>query len=147
MKYSTVVDVGFGSWLCRHALPEVSKRSSFGREARPDRVLVRRHRPREPDCPRRSSLQAFRKQRGLTAIDPLNEAPHPIPPQIARESYREKQNRRCVFTQAGSIPAELRRERDVRVTPISDRTLRRERRSGQQATLLVSSRRLLNLGI
>src|ERR1700729_175870 len=49
-------------------------------------------------------FQAFRKQRGLTAIDPLNEAPHPILPQIARESYRGNQNRRCVFTQAGSIP-------------------------------------------
>src|SRR6202040_4113986 len=50
-------------------------------------------------------FQAFRKQRGLTAIDSLNEAPHPILPQIARESYRENQNRRCVFTQAGSIAA------------------------------------------
>src|SRR6202043_3224766 len=48
-------------------------------------------------------FQAFRKQRGLTAIDPLNEAPHPILPQIARESYRGNQNRRCVFTQAGSF--------------------------------------------
>ena len=47
-------------------------------------------------------FQAFRKQRGLTAIDPLNEAPHPILPQIARESYRGNQSRRCVFTQAGS---------------------------------------------
>ena len=46
-------------------------------------------------------FQAFRKQCGLTAIDPLNEAPHPILPQIARESYRGNQNRRCVFTQAG----------------------------------------------
>ena len=46
-------------------------------------------------------FQAFWKQRGLTAIDSLNEAPHPILPQIARESYRENQNRRCVFTQAG----------------------------------------------
>src|SRR6478752_3114615 len=43
-------------------------------------------------------FQAFRKQRGLTAIDPLNEAPHPILPQIARESYRGNQSRRCVFT-------------------------------------------------
>jgi hypothetical protein len=33
-------------------------------------------------------FQAFRKQRGLTAIRTLNEAPHPILPQIARESYR-----------------------------------------------------------
>ena len=37
------------------------------------------------------------------AIDPLNEAPHPILPQIARESYRGNQSRRCVFTQAGSV--------------------------------------------
>ena len=29
-------------------------------------------------------------------------APHPILPQIARESYRGNQSRRCVFTQAGS---------------------------------------------
>ena len=28
-------------------------------------------------------FQAFRKQRRLTAIDPLNKAPHPILPQIA----------------------------------------------------------------
>ena len=59
------------------------------------------------DCANRIVLadpvfQAFRKQRGLTAIDPLNEAPHPILPQIARESYRGNQSRRCVFTQAGS---------------------------------------------
>jgi hypothetical protein len=48
-------------------------------------------------------FQAFWKQRGLTSIDSLNEAPHPILPQIARESYRENQNRRCIFTQAGSF--------------------------------------------
>ena len=29
-------------------------------------------------------FQAFRKQRGLTAINPLNEAPHPILPHIAQ---------------------------------------------------------------
>src|SRR6476660_9183881 len=49
-------------------------------------------------------FQAFRKQRGLTAIDSLNEAPHPI----ARESYRGNQNSRCVFTQAGSFSTETR---------------------------------------
>ena len=48
-------------------------------------------------------FQAFRKQRGLTAIDPLNETPHPILPQIARESYRGNQSRRWVFTH-GVIP-------------------------------------------
>jgi NADPH:quinone reductase-like Zn-dependent oxidoreductase len=35
-------------------------------------------------------FQAYRKQRGLTAIRTLNEAPHPILPQIARESYRPR---------------------------------------------------------
>ena len=48
-------------------------------------------------------FQAFRKQRGLTAIDPLDEAPHPTLPHIAQESYRKNQNRRCVFTH-GVIP-------------------------------------------
>jgi hypothetical protein len=48
-------------------------------------------------------FQAFRKQRGLTAIRTLNEAPHPILPQIARESYRENQIQRRVFTQPGSL--------------------------------------------
>jgi transposase len=38
----------------------------------------------------------------LNAIRPLNEALHPILPQIARESYRENQIQRCVFTQPGS---------------------------------------------
>ena len=33
-------------------------------------------------------FQAFRKQRRLAPVNPLNEAPHPILPQIARESYR-----------------------------------------------------------
>ena len=65
-------------------------------------------------------FQAFRKQRGLTAIDPLNEAPHPILPQIARESYRGNQNRRCVFTQAGSI-ASVELSWHVGFTPDSGR--------------------------
>src|SRR5476651_1217661 len=47
-------------------------------------------------------FKAFRKQRALPAIRPLNEAPHPNLPQIARESYRENQIQRCVFTQPGS---------------------------------------------
>ena len=42
-------------------------------------------------------FQAFRKQRGLTAIDPLNEAPHPILPQIARESYRRESRQAMRF--------------------------------------------------
>src|SRR6185312_14538204 len=68
-------------------------------------------------------FQAFRKQRGLTTIDPLNEAPHPILPQIARESYRGNQNRRCVFTQAGSFstdPTSLCLAVHVRSAPKSD---------------------------
>ena len=36
-------------------------------------------------------FQAVRKQCALPAIRSLNEAPHPILPQIARESYRENQ--------------------------------------------------------
>src|ERR1017187_4167288 len=44
---------------------------------------------------------AFRKQRALPAIRPLNEALHLILPQIARESYPENQIQRCVFTQPG----------------------------------------------
>ena len=58
-------------------------------------------------------FRAFRKQRGLTAINSLNEAPHPILPQIARESYRGNQNRRCVFTQAGPFLAALSNRRNV----------------------------------
>jgi uncharacterized protein (DUF2252 family) len=46
-------------------------------------------------------FQAFRKKCALTAIRPLNKAPHPILPQIALQSYRENQSYRCVFTQAG----------------------------------------------
>ena len=51
-------------------------------------------------------FQAFRKQRALPAIRALNEAPHPILPQIARESYRENQIRPRVFTQPGSFASE-----------------------------------------
>src|SRR6202163_3356428 len=48
-------------------------------------------------------LQAFGKQRALFPIRTLNEAPHPILPQIARESYRENQIQRRFFTQPGSF--------------------------------------------
>ena len=34
-------------------------------------------------------FQAFRKQRRLAPVNPLNEAPHPILPQIARNFQRE----------------------------------------------------------
>jgi hypothetical protein len=37
----------------------------------------------------------------LPAINPLNEPPHLIPPQIAQESYRENQIQQRVFTQPG----------------------------------------------
>src|SRR5919198_4659679 len=50
-------------------------------------------------------FQAFGKQRGLAAIYPLNEALHPIPPQIAQESYRENHIDQRVFTQPGSDSA------------------------------------------
>src|SRR5271169_5305794 len=53
-------------------------------------------------------LQAFRKQRVLPTIRPLNKALHPIPPQIAQESYRKNQIRRRVFTQPGSFATEFR---------------------------------------
>src|ERR1035437_7583641 len=45
---------------------------------------------------------AFRKQRALPAIRPLNEALHLILPQIARESYRQNHLKQDVFTQPGT---------------------------------------------
>jgi hypothetical protein len=48
-------------------------------------------------------LQGFRKQRCLLAINPLDEAPHPIPPQITAESYSANQITERVFTQASSM--------------------------------------------
>jgi hypothetical protein len=62
-------------------------------------------------------FQAFRKQRALHPIRALNEAPHPIPPQIAWESYRENQIRRRVFTQPGSIRVTLTLRRSLPVYP------------------------------
>src|SRR6266496_6061303 len=47
-------------------------------------------------------FQAFRKQRALHPIRALNEASHPIPPQIAWESYPENHFKQRVFTQPGS---------------------------------------------
>src|SRR3979411_2457891 len=47
-------------------------------------------------------FQAFRKQGALPAIHTLNKALHPIPPQIAQESYRENHINARVFTQPGS---------------------------------------------
>jgi hypothetical protein len=66
------------------------------------RVSQQRRRSPEPDCPRRSSPPGTRETRRLPAIDPLNEAPHLIPPQIAAESYSANQIIQCVFTQRGS---------------------------------------------
>ena len=47
--------------------------------------------------------KAFRQQRRLPAIHPLDKAPHLIPPQIAQESYRENQIQQRIFTQPGPI--------------------------------------------
>src|SRR5438034_3251808 len=47
-------------------------------------------------------FHAFRKQRALPTIRTLNEALHPSPPQIVRESYRANHIKRSVFTQPGS---------------------------------------------
>src|ERR1700730_2586619 len=46
-------------------------------------------------------FQAIRKQRALPAIRALNKALHPIPSQIAQESYRENHIEQHVFTQPG----------------------------------------------
>src|SRR3984957_16901215 len=62
-------------------------------------------------------FQAFRKKCALTAIRPLNKAPHPILLQIAPESYRENQSYRCVFTQAGSLGDVALSPCDVCFTP------------------------------
>src|ERR1019366_9433676 len=65
-------------------------------------------RPAHPARPAPAAVfQAFRKQRALTAIRPLNEAPHLILPQIARESSRENQIQQRVFTQPGSFSTEM----------------------------------------
>jgi len=48
----------------------------------------------------------------LAPVNPLNEALHPIPPQIASESYSANQMPKCVFTQPGSFATEpSRRQR------------------------------------
>jgi hypothetical protein len=48
------------------------------------------------------ALQAFRKQRALHPIRALNDAPHPIPRNIAWDSYSENHFQQRVFTQPGS---------------------------------------------
>src|SRR5258707_12655645 len=64
-------------------------------------------------------LQTLGKQRRLPAIDPLNEAPHLIPPQIAAESYSANQIIQCVFTQRGSFTS-FPPSRHVRFAPRAD---------------------------
>jgi hypothetical protein len=46
-------------------------------------------------------FQLFRKQRRLLAINPFNEAPHPIPRSLP-ESPRESYMKQAVFTHPGS---------------------------------------------
>ena len=139
----------------RSALPEVSKRSSFGREARPDRVLQRRHRSREPDCPRRSSLQAFRKQRSLTAIDPLNEAP-PSDPPANRTRILSRESKQAMPFYTGWVNTcrtptrarcpQLHQHRKCRRTSIG-RSIRRRARSGRpQGTNAVGKRARMHRG-
>jgi hypothetical protein len=50
-------------------------------------------------------FHAFRKQRALPTIRTFNEALHPSPPQIVRESYRANHIKRSVFTH-GVIPGQ-----------------------------------------
>src|SRR5262245_7610969 len=57
-------------------------------------------------------FQAFGKQRALAAIYPLNEALHPIPPQIAQDQR--------VFTQPGSFASVTQRPRARSSAPTSD---------------------------
>jgi hypothetical protein len=55
-----------------------------------------------------SIFQAFRKKGALPAIHPLNKALHPIPPQIAQESYRKNHiNPRFYTARVGSRNANL----------------------------------------
>ncbi|MFZ2082789.1 MAG: hypothetical protein WAV38_40270, partial [Xanthobacteraceae bacterium] len=63
------------------------------------------------------------KQGRLPAIDPLNEAPHPIPPPKAAESYSANQITKRVFTQARSLADIKSRQADVRFTPKSGHCL------------------------
>src|SRR5262245_42216550 len=58
------------------------------------RACRQKHRSPEPDCPRRPSLQGTPETASLAPINPLNQAPHPIPPPksggiIQRESNNQ----------------------------------------------------------
>src|SRR6187549_196353 len=72
-------------------------------------------------------FQTFWKQRVLTAIHSLNEAPHLSPPQIARESYRQNQIQQRVFTQPGSFASIEQHPWHVGFTPDSGRTAAMQR--------------------
>jgi hypothetical protein len=63
----TGADVRFGSWLCQNASPQVP-----GLERKATQAAFSGF-----DYAR---IAAIRKQRRLAPINPLNEAPHPIPP-------------------------------------------------------------------
>src|SRR5713101_1334754 len=80
-------------------------------------------------------LQAFGKQRALPAIQPLNEALHPIPPQIAWESYSENHFQQRVFTQPGSPDASPRGHSDPGL--IASRSLRGTAPSKDEGETLV----------
>src|SRR5262249_51374263 len=69
-------------------------------------------------------LQAFGKYRRLLAINSLNEAPHPIPPQIAAESYSANHITTCVFTQPGSKPVSLDVSKCFPLCPKADLPMR-----------------------
>jgi hypothetical protein len=58
-------------------------------------------------------FQAFRKQRALPAIRPLNEALHPIAPQTRRESYRAIHMKRGFSHSQGQGRKLPRRRRQV----------------------------------
>jgi hypothetical protein len=61
-------------------------------------------------------IQVFRKQRRLLAIDPLDEAPHPIP-RSSPESLCENHTKQGVFTQARSSADIATSPRNVRFSP------------------------------
>ena len=62
-------------------------------------------------------IKAFRQQRRLLAIRPLNKTLHQ-PPAIQQGNHSID----GVFTQSGSFATEMGIPRDVRFTPVSDRT-------------------------
>src|SRR4029077_11256336 len=75
-------------------------------QARQDRVHPQKHRSREPDCPRRSSLPGIPEIACSVPDQCPQRSVSSDPPQIAQESYRENKIRRRVFTQPGSFATE-----------------------------------------